>query len=290
MAAAAATLVSCDSGVAPSPSPPDPSVKLYPASRNAAFVLDRPITAEALTSKYNNFFEFGSHKQISGAAQALPIRPWEITLDGEVETPITLGIDDILAKFPLEERLYRHRCVETWAMAVPWTGFPMSKLLALAKPKLGTRYVLMTSFQNAAVAGGQRQFWYPWPYTEGLTLAEANHDLAFLVTGVYGKPLARQFGAPLRLACPWKYGFKSIKSITRFTFTSQRPVSFWEKVASAEYGFWANVNPELAHPRWSQANERVLGESGSRPTQMFNGYGAQVASLYAGIEGESLWR
>jgi sulfoxide reductase catalytic subunit YedY len=267
-----------------------PSDGLFPAPRNPVYTLDRPVTAEALTSRYNNFYEFGSSKQISAAAAYLKTRPWEIVIDGEVDKPITIGIDDLLKKVPLEERLYRHRCVETWAMAVPWTGFALKHLLALAQPKLGTRYVLFTSFSDSSVARGQLQFWYPWPYKEGLTIAEANHELAFLVSGIYGKPLSNQFGAPLRLAVPWKYGFKSIKSITRVTFTSQRPLSFWEQSGGGEYGFWANVNPEVPHPRWSQAKERVLGESFQRPTQLFNGYGPQVASLYAGMEGQQLYR
>ena len=167
-------------------------------------------------------------------------------------------------------------------MAVPWTGFPFSELVKLADIKSGVRYVRMETFMNPDVATGQNQFWYPWPYVEGLTLDEATNDLAFLVTGVYGKPLPKQFGAPLRLAVPWKYGFKSIKSIVRFTFTAERPISFWEEINPAEYGFWANVNPEVAHPRWSQATEELLGTGTRVPTQLFNGYAEQVAHLYAG--------
>jgi sulfoxide reductase catalytic subunit YedY len=174
-------------------------------------------------------------------------------------------------------------------MAVPWTGFPMRAFLDLAKPLGSARYVVIESFQDRSVASGQRQTWYPWPYTEGLTMAEAGHDLAFLVTGVYGKPLANQFGAPLRLAVPWKYGFKSAKSIVRFTFAAERPMSFWQKLAPSEYGFWANVNPDVPHPRWSQARERMLGTGEMRPTVVFNGYGEEVAGLYKGIEGEELY-
>lgn len=284
-----AGLAGCDAGPAPQ-WPPDPSLGLYPVSRNPAFVLDRPVTAEALSANYNNFYEFGSTKRIQTAAQHLPIRPWEIHIDGEVDKPQTIAIDDVLRRMPLEERLYRLRCVERWAIAVPWTGFALKHLLALAQPKSGARYLLMTSFSMPDIAPGQRQFWHPWPYTEGLTLAEARHDLAFLACGAYGKPLARQFGAPLRLAVPWKYGFKSIKSITRFTVTSARPVSFWERVQGSEYGFWANVNPNFPHPRWSQASERVLGEQASRPTQLFNGYASEVAELYAGLDSQALWR
>jgi methionine sulfoxide reductase catalytic subunit len=267
----------------------DPSASLYPASRNEAFTLDREITPEKVSSMYNNFYEFGSHKQIASAAQALKIRPWEVKIDGLCDNPQTIGIDDLLKKVSLEERLYRLRCVEAWAMAVPWTGFPLAELVRLASPKAGAKYLRMETFLDPDTASGQRASWYPWPYVEGLTIAEATNELAFLVTGVYGKPLARQFGAPLRLAVPWKYGFKSIKSITRFSFTEKRPVSFWEEVQAAEYGFWANVNPEVPHPRWSQASEQVLPSGNRVPTQLFNGYGDYVADLYKGMEGENLY-
>jgi sulfoxide reductase catalytic subunit YedY len=267
----------------------DPSAKLYPFKRNDTYKLDRPVTPEDLATSYNNFYEFGSSKDVKDDAQALPIRPWTVTIDGMVEQPTTVAIDDLLAKMPLEERLYRHRCVEAWSMAVPWSGFPLKALVAMAKPLGSAKYVMMQTFQNPDVAPGQRASWYPWPYTEGLTLAEATNDLAFMVTGVYGKPLPPQNGSPLRLATPWKYGFKSIKSIVRFSFTDKRPVSFWEALQDSEYGFWANVNPEVPHPRWSQATERVLGSDERVPTQLFNGYGAYVADLYKGLENEKLY-
>lgn len=174
-------------------------------------------------------------------------------------------------------------------MTVPWTGFPLGALVDHARPLSTARYVRFETFHDPAMASGQKQVWYPWPYVEGLTMAEARNDLAFMVTGVYGKPLANQFGAPLRLALPWKYGFKSIKSITRISFTDQRPKSFWEQIAPNEYGFWANVNPEVPHPRWSQATERVLGTNEDVPTVIYNGYGDEVAALYEGLEGESLF-
>ena len=174
-------------------------------------------------------------------------------------------------------------------MVVPWTGFPLSALLALAKPKGDAKYIQMQTFMDKAMAPGQRAFFYPWPYTEGLTMAEANNELAFMVTGVYGKPLLNQFGAPLRLAVPWKYGFKSVKSINRITFTAERPKTFWEGLQASEYGFWANVNPAVPHPRWSQASERVLGTDERVPTLIYNGYGAQVADLYKGLEKERLF-
>ncbi len=270
----------------------DPSASLYPVDRNEAFTLERKITPEKLNLTYNNFYEFGSHKQIHEAAQALPIRPWEIAIDGEVEKPLTIGIDDLLKKMPLEERLYRHRCVEAWSMRLPWSGFELSHLVKMAKPTSKAKYVRFETFQDTSVAPGQKQFWYPWPYVEAITMEEAMNELTFMVTGAYGKPVSKQMGAPVRLALPWKYGFKSIKSITRISFVEKQPVSFWEKLAENEYGFWANVNPEVAHPRWSQATERDL-ESGDRiPTELYNGYGEQVASLYADKQdlGDRLYR
>ena len=269
----------------------DPTADLYPAMRNPQFRLDREITKEKVSSTYNNFYEFGSHKRISKAAQKLPIRPWEVLIEGLVEKEMKIDIDTLIRKMTLEERLYRLRCVEAWSMAVPWTGFPMRALLDLAKPLASAKFVEMQTFMNPEVASGQKQFWYPWPYLEGLTIEEAANDLAFLVTGIYGKPLPKEFGAPLRLAVPWKYGFKSIKSIVVFRFTDKRPKSFWEELAAREYGFWANVNPKVRHPRWSQATEEVIGTGKRVPTQIFNGYAEHVASLYTNIKaGDRLYR
>ena len=267
----------------------DPTAALYPVKRNEKYVLDRPITEEKYPTTYNNFYEFGSQKEISRGAQALKIRPWTVKIDGMVEKEQTVDIDTLIKAMPLEERLYRHRCVEAWSMAVPWSGFPMAAFIAYAKPLGSAKYVRMETFSDSAMAPGQKQFWYPWPYIEGLTIAEATNELAFMVTGLYGKPVPKQNGAPLRLATPWKYGFKSTKSIVRFTFTDKRPVSFWEELQKSEYGFWANVNPEVPHPRWSQANERVLGTDEPRPTLIYNGYGDFVASLYANLQGEKLF-
>ena len=262
----------------------DPSEHLYPFARNIRYFLDREMTDPKVAATYNNFYEFGSHKQIWKAAQKLPIRPWTVRFDGLLEKEIEIGIDELIAKMPREERYYRHRCVEAWAMAVPWSGFAMKALVDFAQPLSSARYVVMETFGDAKFAPGLKQFWYPWPYVEGLTMAEATNDLAFIATGAYGKTMPKQHGSPLRLAVPWKYGFKSVKSIVRFKFSENRPKTFWEEIQASEYGFWANVNPKVSHPRWSQAMERVLGTGNRVPTLLYNGYGDQVASLYAGME------
>jgi methionine sulfoxide reductase catalytic subunit len=267
----------------------DRTLDLYPATLNQAYPVDRAITPADVAGQYNNFYEFGSHKQIAGAASSLKTRPWTVRIDGLVEEEREVGIDDLIRAMALEERLYRHRCVEAWSMTVPWTGFPLARLIDFAAPLSSARYVRLETFMDPVAASGQRQVWYPWPYVEGLTMAEAANELAFMVTGVYGKPLENQFGAPLRLALPWKYGFKSIKSIVRISFVEERPMSFWEQIAPSEYGFWANVNPQVPHPRWSQAQERVLHTGETVPTLLFNGYGEQVAGLYAGLDGEKLF-
>ncbi len=271
------------------PTEVDPSAGLYPVSRNLRYKLDRPVTDEEYAITYNNYYEFGSSKNIWEKAQALPIRPWMVTIDGMVEKKIEIGVDELLAKMPLEERLYRHRCVEAWAMAVPWSGFQLSALLDFAQPLSSAKFLRMETFHDPKVARGQAASWYPWPYIEGLSLAEARNELAFMATGIYGQAMPKQNGAPLRLAVPWKYGFKSTKGIVRFSFTDQRPKTFWETVGPREYGFWANVNPEVPHPRWSQASERVLGTDGRVETQLFNGYGEFVADLYTGMENERLY-
>lgn len=268
---------------------PDPTSNLYPAKRNEKYVLDRPITDENINAHYNNFYEFNSSKEVAAQAQLLPIRPWTIKIDGMVEKPIEIGIDELIRKMTLEERTYRHRCVEAWAMAIAWTGFPMAKLVDFARPLGSAKFVRMETFSDAKVAPGMRQPWFPWPYIEGLTIAEATNELAFLAAGAYGHPIAKQHGAPLRLAVPWKYGFKSIKSIVRLSFTDKRPTGMWEALQPAEYGFWANVNPAVPHPRWSQATEEVIGTGERRPTLIYNGYGEYVADLYKGLEQEPLY-
>jgi sulfoxide reductase catalytic subunit YedY len=258
----------------------------FPATRNDSYVLDRALTAEQEAITYTNFYEFGSSKTIWRKAQKLETDPWMVTIDGMVEEELKIDAADLITKLgSQEERLYRHRCVEAWAMAVPWTGVPFSELVALARPTSGAKYIRMETFYDPSVAPGQKQSWYPWPYVEGITIEEGMNELALLGTGMYGKGLEKQNGAPLRCVLPWKYGFKGIKSIVKFTFTDQQPVSFWEQLAKNEYGFWANVNPEVAHPRWSQATERMLVSDDRVPTLLYNGYEEQVAGLYAGMGG-----
>jgi sulfoxide reductase catalytic subunit YedY len=300
--AAAGVLAGCDRGnVAQNPTDaakavadanaPDPTASLYPFKHNDAYkVVDRETTPEAVVTGYNNYYEFGVEKDDPARnAHALPIRPWEISFEGMVENPSKTDFDTLIKAMPLEERLYRHRCVETWSFVAPWSGFPMKALIDYAKPMSGAKYVVMKSWMNTEVSPAQNQVWVPWPYTEGLTIAEATNDLTFMVTGAYGKPLPKQNGAPLRLVTPWKYGFKSAKGIQRFIFTDQRPKTYWMALGPDEYGFWANVNPQVPHPRWSQATEEILGTGQRVPTQLYNGYGEQVASLYSTLGGEQLF-
>jgi sulfoxide reductase catalytic subunit YedY len=257
-----------DDGVLPS---------LLPAKRNETYVLDRPVTPEKINENYNNFYEFSTSKSLARAAQDLKTRPWTVKIDGLVDKPMELDFDDLIKKVTLEERLYRHRCVEAWSMTIPWTGFPLSALVALAKPTSDAKFI---QFETGVEDGPGMGGFYPWPYTEGLTMAEAANELAFLAVGTYGKVIAKQNGAPIRLAVPWKYGFKSIKSINKISFVKDRPQTFWEQLQSSEYGFWANVNPAVSHPRWSQATERDLTTGNQIPTQIYNGYGEFVAGLY----------
>jgi sulfoxide reductase catalytic subunit YedY len=259
------------------------------APRSAVYDAGRAITPEQDSTTYNNFYEFGTDKSISRAAQRLPVAPWTIAIDGMVEKPRTIGIDDLLKQVQLEERVYRHRCVEGWAMTVPWTGFPLSALVRIAAPTASAKYVAFETLADPKTMPGLRIAAFEWPYVEGLTMAEATNDLAFLATGLYGKAMPKQNGAPIRLALPWKYGFKSVKSIVKLTFTDKRPTTFWEGLQPSEYGFWANVNPSVPHPRWSQATERLLGSDERVPTKIYNGYGEFVASMYSGLGNEKLF-
>ena len=255
---------------------------------NPAFTPGRALTEEKFATTYNNYYEFSESKNLWKDAQALKQRPWTIKLDGMLAQPRTIGIDDLLKQVSLEERIYRHRCVEAWAMTVPWTGFPLSQLLKIAEPLSSAKYVVFETTQDKVMSGLNAPF-YPWPYMEGVTIDEAANDLAFISTGLYGKSLPPQNGGPIRLTLPWKYGFKSAKSIVRISFTDKRPKTFWEAIGPAEYGFWANVNPAVSHPRWSQASERLLGSDERVPTQIFNGYAEQVAALYSDRKAEKLF-
>ncbi|MGH9863451.1 MAG: protein-methionine-sulfoxide reductase catalytic subunit MsrP [Candidatus Acidiferrales bacterium] len=253
-----------------------------PAPRNNKYTVERPITSEDIVGRYNNFYEFTTDKErVWRLAGNLRSRPWEIQISGEVEKPQKIDVDELIKQMPLEERVYRLRCVEAWSVVVPWTGFPLAKFVEWARPTSAARFLRMVSFLRLGEAAGQReQNWYPWPYFEGLTLAEARNELAMIVVGSYGHRLPNQNGAPLRLITPWKYGFKSIKSIVQFEFTRQRPKNFWNVVAADEYDFYANVNPAVPHPRWSQASERDVATGERIPTKPYNGYGEYVAHLY----------
>jgi sulfoxide reductase catalytic subunit YedY len=259
-----------------------------PVARDPKYTVDRPITPEKFPTTYNNYYEFSEDKDLWQSAQALHQRPWSIELAGMLAKPRTIAIDDLLKQMQLEERIYRHRCVEAWAMTVPWTGFPLSALVKLAEPLSSAKYVVFETSQDKAMPGLETPF-YPWPYTEGVTMDEAMTDLAFMVTGLYGKPVPPQNGGPIRLALPWKYGFKSAKAIVKITFTDKRPHTFWEAIQPAEFGFWANVNPKVDHPRWSQATERLLGSDERVPTKLYNGYAEFVLGLYQDLKGEKLF-
>lgn len=257
---------------------------------NALYAPGRALTSERDGTTYNNFYEFGSSKSISRDAARMPRRPWTIKVEGLVENPREFDIDDLIRLMPVDDRTYRLRCVEAWAMTLPWTGFPLAALVNLVKPLASAKYLSYVSAQIPAVMPGLRQSWYPWPHMEGCTLAEAMNPLSYVAIGLYGKPLEGANGAPIRMLFPWKFGFKSAKSIVKIVFQEARPPTFWGTIQPAEYGFWANVNPAVPHARWSQASERLIGGGNDRvPTQMWNGYGEFVASMYDGLQGERLF-
>jgi sulfoxide reductase catalytic subunit YedY len=257
-----------------------PAVELYPARRIKEFSdAGRPLTNETVAARWTNFYEFTFLKNVWNYVKPFNPLPWQVEVTGLVANRRTYDIDDLLRAFPLEERIYRHRCVEAWAMVVPWTGFPLAALLKKASPLPGAKYVKFVSFYRPKEASQQHGH-DPWPYTEGLTLAEATNELTFIATGMYGHPLLKQHGAPVRLVVPWKYGFKSGKSIVRIELTDKQPKTFWNTKVPHEYDFEANVNPAVPHPRWSQANETMLGTQERRPTVIYNGYGEYVAKLY----------
>ncbi len=258
----------------------------FPAAPNPDFRDGgRPITAAEWATGYNNFYEFGTNKQrVKTEVAEFEPYPWAVEVSGLVHRPATFDLGQLMA-MEHEERVYRHRCVERWAMTVPWSGFPLRRLLERVAPMGSAKYVAFLSFDRPEQASGiRKQKWYPWPYYEALRISEAAHDLAFLATGLYGKPLPKQNGAPVRLVVPWKYGYKSAKSITKIVFTEKQPDTFWVDIAPGEYTFLSNVNPDVPHPRWNQATEKLIGTDQEVATQLFNGY-SEVASLYASADG-----
>lgn len=263
----------------------------FPDSLNPADALPGvKLTPYNDVTGYNNFYEWGVDKEDPkvNANKGWKTEPWTIEIGGLCGKPAKFEVNDLIKTVGgIEQRNYRHRCVEAWSMVIPWDGFALAKLVAMAEPKAEAKYLQFTSFLDPSNCPGQRTQDYPWPYTEGLTLPEATNELAFLATGIYGKPLLNQNGAPIRLVVPWKYGFKGAKSLARIDFVAQQPATLWNQMAPEEYGFYANVNPEVDHPRWSQKTERVIGAGffgGRQPTLKFNGYEKEVAGLYAGLD------
>jgi sulfoxide reductase catalytic subunit YedY len=275
---AAALLAACGAQATTTPAP-----GAAPADTRTDELGD-PLNSFEQITNYNNYYEFSTDKQrVASLAVGFQTSPWQVQVGGLVNKPTTFALEDLL-KFEQEERIYRLRCVEAWSMVIPWTGFPLHKLLAAVEPKAEAQYVRFETVVRPEEMPGQRDRFYPWPYIEGLRLDEAMHDLTLMVTGLYGKELVPQNGGPLRLAVPWKYGFKSIKGIVKIDLVDTMPTSLWMALAPNEYGFYANVNPEVDHPRWSQGSERRIGEFARRPTLMFNGYEEEVAGLYAGLD------
>jgi sulfoxide reductase catalytic subunit YedY len=264
---------------------PDQEPAPLAADKPSVYTVDEARTPYKDVTSYNNFYEFGLDKgDPADNARAFVTRPWTLSIEGEVDKPQRLDIDQLLKWFPLEERVYRMRCVEAWSMVIPWLGFPLGELLKRVLPTSRAKYVAFTTLLDPEQMPGQRDSVLDWPYVEGLRLDEAMHPLTLLAAGLYGKTLPNQNGAPLRLVVPWKYGFKGIKSIVKIALTSEQPKTTWNQAAAGEYGFYANVNPFVDHPRWSQASERRIGEFSRRQTLAFNGYADEVASLYKGLD------
>ena len=259
---------------------------LYPAKVNNQYHLDVPVTEEWAATSYNNYYEFHpTDKQaVKDRVGKFVTEPWSVAIGGLVDKPGTWDMDKILNTFPLEERLYRFRCVERWAMAVPWTGFPLASLIKAVDPKSTAKFVRFETVNRPDQMPGMREAPYPYPYFEGLRMDEAMHPLTMVVTGLYGKKLPKQNGAPIRIIVPWKYGYKSIKSIVKIDLVAKQPGTFWNKINSSEYGFYSNINPKKPHPRWSQTIEQVIPNMDRRPTLIYNGYGDWVAGLYNGKE------
>jgi sulfoxide reductase catalytic subunit YedY len=281
-------LLALTGGVRGTPKPrqsPVSTRQLPPFTRNAAYTVAESLTPYDDVTTYNNFYEFGLDKdEPARRASSLRTHPWTLQIDGEVHKPQTVDIDQLLRWFPLEERIYRMRCVEAWSMVIPWLGFPLADLLKRVEPTSRAKYVAFTTLFDPTQMPEQDHSTLEWPYREGLRLDEAMHPLTLLAAGLYGKALPNQNGAPLRLVVPWKYGFKGIKSIVRITLTDKQPRTSWNVAAPGEYGFYANVVPSVSHPRWSQASERRIGEFERRMTLLFNGYADQVAHLYSGMD------
>jgi methionine sulfoxide reductase catalytic subunit len=256
-----------------------------PTSSGKTDELGDPLNSFEEITNYNNFYEFSTDKQaVARLAADFQTEPWTVEVGGLVNNPKTYGIEDLLKLFPQEERIYRLRCVEAWSMVIPWNGFPLAELLKEAEPTSDAKYVRFESVYNPEQMQGQKSPFYTWPYQEGLRLDEAMNELAILATGLYGEMMPNQNGAPIRLVVPWKYGFKSIKSIAKIELVDYQPATLWNNAAPGEYGFYSNVNPEVSHPRWSQTTERRIGELSRRPTLMLNGYAEQVAHLYEGMD------
>jgi sulfoxide reductase catalytic subunit YedY len=282
MKAAAVPAVAALAGLVPSRAA---GQDLLPDVRKGVVTVNEAWTPWEDVTTYNNFYEFGTDKSDPARnAGNFRTKPWTVTIDGLVNKPGAYHVEDLFAPHSLEERVYRLRCVEAWSMVIPWVGFPLKSVIARAEPQGGANFVEFTTLLDRGRMPGQRVAVLDWPYVEGLRLDEAMHPLAILAVGLYGKVLPNQNGAPLRLVVPWKYGFKSIKSIVRIRLTAKQPVSSWQASAPQEYGFYSNVNPDVDHPRWSQARERRIGEFLKRKTLMFNGYADQVAGLYAGMD------
>lgn len=259
----------------------------YPAKRNAEYRMDRPITPEGPATSYNNFYEFNAESKtaVKNEVGAFVTSPWTVEVAGLVDKPQKFEVSDLLASMPLEERVYAFRCVEAWSMVVPWTGFPLASLIQKVQPKAEAKFVrFVTAKRPDQMPGINRYNWYPWPYFEALRMDEALNPLTMVVTGMYGKPLPKQNGAPIRIITPWKYGYKSPKSIERIEFVSRQPATFWNQLQPKEYGFYSNVNPGRPHPRWSQAQEKVLPDMELRKTDMYNGYEKWVSAMYNGKE------
>ncbi len=283
-----ATLPGNSIALAATEAAPEKAAKRIAAYRKTSYGAGEKLTKYEDATTYNNFYEFGTDKSDPAIHSTLfKPRPWSISIEGEVKKPKTISIDDLMKLAPLEERIYRHRCVEAWSMVIPWVGLPLSALIKWAEPTGNAKYIELASANDPLTMPGARVPILDWPYTEGLRMDEAMHPLALLAVGLYGEILPNQNGAPVRLVVPWKYGFKGAKSIVKIRFVEKMPVTTWAKTNPREYGFYANVNPNVDHPRWTQSSEKRIGAgllAGRVKTQMFNGYAEQVGQMYAGMD------